>query len=314
MLLSASQRALAGSPENAAAAAVAYDEGEKLMGLGQIAEACRSFDESYKLDPQLGVLLHLADCREQNGQLASAWLAFRDAAEWAERVHDDRAEVARDCADELEPRMSTLTLVLPRDLPSGAMVRRNGSVVPASSLSNPLPVDAGDYEIEVSAPGFVTYLAKVTVRQEGEHAEVKVPRLLADSPRVTVRSQVGAPAQPSLLGAKWPAFAALGVGVAGGGLGIATMIVALDSKHAADAQCGLGTHYCEINGVEQRSYALQMADFATVGAIVAGVGLAGAGVLWFVLPAPAAPHSAKGMSSEVVLGFLPNGVQARGRF
>ncbi|HEX5098164.1 MAG TPA: hypothetical protein VFV94_01635, partial [Polyangiaceae bacterium] len=71
-----------------AAAVLAYDQAEALMAAGKVAEACPRYAESQKLDPQLGTLLHLADCLEKKGQTASAWAAFRDASEIAEQRGD----------------------------------------------------------------------------------------------------------------------------------------------------------------------------------------------------------------------------------
>src|SRR5258706_3292372 len=71
-----------------AAAVSAYDEAETLIAQGKLAEACPRYAESQRLDPQLGTLLHLADCMERNGQTASAWAGFREASEVAGTLGD----------------------------------------------------------------------------------------------------------------------------------------------------------------------------------------------------------------------------------
>src|SRR6188768_3684544 len=80
--------------DNHAAAVQLYDAAEALAKAGRLAEACPKYGESYRLDPQLGALLHYADCRERNGELASAYAAFRDAAEIAAQKNDDRKALA----------------------------------------------------------------------------------------------------------------------------------------------------------------------------------------------------------------------------
>ena len=40
----------------------AYDDAEKLMAAHDYAAACPKYAESQQRDPQLGTLLHLADC------------------------------------------------------------------------------------------------------------------------------------------------------------------------------------------------------------------------------------------------------------
>ncbi len=81
------------------------------MASGAYGDACARFSESERLDPAAGTLLNLADCYERNGQLASAWLTFREATTAAEL--SDRAawsEQASARARLLEPRLPTLTV------------------------------------------------------------------------------------------------------------------------------------------------------------------------------------------------------------
>src|SRR5690606_27175102 len=73
-----------------AAAIVAFDEAQSLMESGELAEACKKYGQSHRLDPQLGTLLHWAHCLEQIGHTASAWAGFREAAELAEAKGDSR--------------------------------------------------------------------------------------------------------------------------------------------------------------------------------------------------------------------------------
>src|SRR5262249_16693409 len=74
--------ARAQSPE----ADVLFREGKKLLKDGQIAEACEKLDASERLQSTVGTLLNLADCRERNHQLATAWATFRKAAVAAKKA------------------------------------------------------------------------------------------------------------------------------------------------------------------------------------------------------------------------------------
>ncbi|HET9623813.1 MAG TPA: hypothetical protein VFP84_20715, partial [Kofleriaceae bacterium] len=91
-----------------------FDEGRKLRAAGKIAEACAAFDSSEKLDPVVTTLLNLADCRETNHQLATAWGEFVDAARMARDAKDAKAKkyerTAQARAKKLEPRLSKLTI------------------------------------------------------------------------------------------------------------------------------------------------------------------------------------------------------------
>jgi len=62
-----------------AEAEVLFREGKRLMKEGKLAEACDKLEASDRLESSIGTLLNLADCREKNKQLVSAWLAFHKA-------------------------------------------------------------------------------------------------------------------------------------------------------------------------------------------------------------------------------------------
>src|SRR5258706_9611233 len=67
-----------------------FDEGRALIKAGKVAEACTAFEGSQKLDPAVTTLLNLAECREQNRQLATAWGAFLDANRLARATNNDK--------------------------------------------------------------------------------------------------------------------------------------------------------------------------------------------------------------------------------
>src|SRR5437764_523426 len=65
-----------------------FEDGLKQLDAGSFAEACTSFEGSQKLEPKVITLLQLADCREKNHQLASAWNRFNDARQMATQAGD----------------------------------------------------------------------------------------------------------------------------------------------------------------------------------------------------------------------------------
>ena len=125
------------------------------------AEACPLFEASYRADPQIGVLLYLADCHEHVGRLASAYAEFNDAAELAQQRGDAREAVARQRAGALAPRLSKVRVVAPASPPPGFAIKRDGVDV-TLLVGGELAIDPGDHEIEASAPGYVAWSKKIT--------------------------------------------------------------------------------------------------------------------------------------------------------
>src|SRR6266850_4767204 len=83
--------AVAQSPE----AETLFREGKRLLKEGKVSEACDKLAASERLESSTGALLNLGDCREKNGQLATAWAAFVKAATSAKLAHDKREAEAR---------------------------------------------------------------------------------------------------------------------------------------------------------------------------------------------------------------------------
>src|SRR5262249_30335548 len=96
-----------------------FDEGRRLMDAKSYALACPKFAASQKLDPGAGTLLNLADCYDKNGQTASAWATFDEAAAEATKSgHLDWAAQARDRAAALEPTLARLTISVTTPIPN----------------------------------------------------------------------------------------------------------------------------------------------------------------------------------------------------
>src|SRR5512138_1970480 len=94
-----------------AAAEQLFADGERLMKEGKLPEACEAFAASNRIESRAGTLVNLGLCREQNGQLASAWSAFKDSLT---RVRDPKKQqIATDHITAIEPRLSYLTISVP---------------------------------------------------------------------------------------------------------------------------------------------------------------------------------------------------------
>jgi hypothetical protein len=150
---------------------------------GRYADACPKFEESFRLDRQIGTQLNLANCFEQLGRIASAWALFTEVLETAKEAEDRafaEAAVAR-----LKPRLPRIEIAASK-LP-GVEVKLDGSVIAAGL---PRVVDPGPHKLEFSATGRVTRLLDI-VAVEGQLLPVEVPALDA------VPESAAAPASPA---------------------------------------------------------------------------------------------------------------------
>jgi hypothetical protein len=155
-----------------------FRDGKRLMKEGKIAEACDKLDASNRLESSVGTLLNLADCREKNKQLATAWVTFLKASAAAKQSGkaDKREAEARRRASLLEPRLAYLTITVPDKVRvAGLVVTRNDNVVDAALWNTAVPVDPGVYEVTASAPGRSPWKTKVEINTEGQKATVEVP-------------------------------------------------------------------------------------------------------------------------------------------
>ena len=265
---------------NKAAAIAAFDDASSLAEQGNLKAACPKFAESQRLDPQLGTLLNLALCLEQNGQTASAWSSFREAAELAEKRGDERQAAAQEHATALKPKLMRMQLDVPKDLPAGATIQRNGARLDQSHWAAVAYLDPGNYVMDITAPSHKSVQVKVVLQAEGQVTSVEIPSLVATTQ--TGAEPAETPAEKSVLAEKWPALAAAGVGVAGGVIWAIFGTQSLSAKATGDKECTAAG--CSADGVQARSDALAAGDIATVGMVLTGVGLASATVLWFTLP------------------------------
>ena len=286
-----------------------FREGKRLMKEGKLAEACDKFEASDRLDPSVGTKLNLADCREKNGQLATAWATFLKAATEAKQAGTDpkREAEAKKRATALEPRLAYLTISVPdASRVEGLVIKRNGVAIDAALWNQGIPVDPGEYEISGEAPGHEPWSTKVTINAEGQKASVEVPRFkrLEDlQPGTTAKTVEPAPVAPAapttpiapppadvhadegepgtFTGTRKLAVAAAVVGVAGVAVGAVFGAKANDLERQADATCPNAA--CgDMHAIQLNQDARSDATIANVGFIGGGVLVAGAAALWFL--------------------------------
>lgn len=191
--------ALAAEPTSKADAL--FEEARQLMLEGRHVEACPKLEESQRLDPAVGTLLHLGECFAKTGRTASAWRAFREAIARARAEgRSEREEIAATRAQNLEAELAKLQISVPvgHSLP-GLTIRENGVDLPESSWGAAIPVDPGPHVIEVAAPGHLPWRTQAAVMDPGRTLVVSVPRLVPeqDLPKTNAGDPPDAGGQPA---------------------------------------------------------------------------------------------------------------------
>jgi hypothetical protein len=315
---------LPAAAQNKAAAEAAFKEARRLLGQGNVAEACPKFEASLKLDPALGTQLNLADCYERVGRTASAWANFIEVAE--KDVRKARAAEARRRAKALEPRLSRLTVSAdPRD--DALHVRRDGEDITAL-LGVDVPVDPGKHTIS-AIHGSEVWSDDVVIAGEAQTASVTVPRFWKDfdvakpsptvaepGPAPTPERAPAPPAEPAPSGGRDRTWAWIvgGVGVAAVATGLVFGGIA---KSRWDSSADLGCHdnaagqwACPPgDAYDKATSAKGAATTSTVFVVAGGAALVGAGVLWVLAPEKERPVSVAPAAAPGELGVV-----VRGRF
>ena len=214
-----------------------FDDAVKLMAAGHLTAACPKYAESHKLDPQLGTLLHLADCHEKVGKTASAWAGYKEAAEIAARRNaaggnERREQVARARAAALEPKLSSVVVRVAQGDGAGLEIRRDGELLGREAWGSAMPIDPGRYTFVAQAPGKKTWTQTVDVGPNGAKVDVTIPALVDDgvtpSPTasgLTTPTDVVTPPAADRQGRgttqRTAGYLLTGLGVIGAGVGVA---------------------------------------------------------------------------------------------
>jgi hypothetical protein len=265
------------------AAEALFKEGRALLASGRIEEACDRFRRSAEIEPRVGTLLNVGECFERTRQYASAWGAFREAANLAARGGDDREGLAREKAALVERRAARLTLTVAP--PSrGASVTRNGVRVDPAAFDTAIPVDPGAQDIVVAAPDRKPWRARLQLL-EGESGRLAVPPL--------ERLPAAPPPRPDAADPGAGTQAKVGIGLEiGGGVTLATGLLfgALAMNKWSSVEDTCPNARCPSAGDRDRleSDRRRASTFATVSTVttIAGGAVLAAGVV-IHLTAPA---------------------------
>jgi len=249
-----------------------FRQGQALLDAGRFEAACAKFEASETLENGLGTLLHLGDCYERAGRMASAWHTFLEAEAVAHSKKDlEREQVAAQRVTALEPKLSRIVFVVPQtSRVPGLTVNLGPNAIPAGSWGTIIPVDAGVQRISASAKGHSPW-----------HLDVEVSRSEARQYRITVPALD--PLLPQASTSRRSAYRTAGVVTGSVGLaGIGAGAVFSALKHTEDpGTCGTGATQCSPAKSNAAYSNASTVSFALGGALLA------TGVTLFVLaPSP----------------------------
>jgi hypothetical protein len=278
---------------NDARAEILFNTAKQLQSGGQTADACDLFSESKRLAPGIGVSLHLADCYERVGRTASAWQEFESAERMArDRGDDKRADLARDHARALEPRLERLTLATaPGAAHPGWQVMLDGAQLPADHWNTAMAMDPGDHTVVVGVPGRAARTLRahldagsnaVTLQlDEAPALPLAMSRPSGSTSQTESETQIAtsAPSPPESSAGSgseaWRTWAEVGlVGITAVGVGFGSFFMIRRG------------HFIEEGPPADPILTNQASTAATISFVASGVALTSAFVLFFTTPGP----------------------------
>jgi hypothetical protein len=276
-LLLSSHPATAQSPvkSRAARADLLFQQAQALLDTGHVAAACVKFEASETAENRLDTLLHLADCYQREGRLASAWHTFlqAEAVSRNERNREHEQAAAQRVAA-LEPRLTRVVFLVPTtSRVPGLTLRLGANTVPATSWGVSIPVDAGVQHVSAAAAGYDPWTVEIDASHgEGQQFRVNVPALspVAGSQAANARRN---------------AYRTAGVvtgsfGLAGLGAGA---VFSAMSRNASDAKsCSNSQLQCTPSPSNKSA----LSDAATVSFALGGTLLATGVTLFVLAPSP----------------------------
>lgn len=276
------------------------------------------------MEPNVATLTNLANCREKEGRLASAWSAFLQV-EAQTRTDPKQATLnaaARKHAQALEPRLSYLTISVADDsrIPD-LVISRDSMIVDTVEWNSGIPIDSGEHVVSGKAPGHETWSTTLTIGV-GERKSVNVPKfkILVDlAPKPGVTPPLAAAPPPIVDTPEATAFTTrrkIALGMAGtavvvAGVSVAFGISAKGLRDDALARCPATSCGIDDAAAAQalNDHGRERALYANIGFGVAGAAAIGTVVLWFM----GAPESPRRVAVTPVTGAI-NGFALGGTF
>lgn len=298
--------------QDAATADALFREGKQLAAKGDWVAACPRFAEGHRLRPAAaGILLNLANCEEQIGQLVAALDHFRKARVLI-GADDPRTSMVDGRVSVLERRIVQATFRAPADFPPDSRVLLDDVPLLPEHLGTARAMDPGPHTLRVRSPGRKDAELELLF-QEGASLDVELPLGEPLSSPTTV-PPTGPPVpreRPSSDG-RIPIGIAVGaVGLVGVGAAIATGIMVGGEQDTVDEECDASSRRCSVEGLDaaEAGQTLLVANAVAWGVGIVGVGAGAALLISAVIDAEDEPV---GLAVQPTLAGTTLGV--RGRF
>ena len=281
-----------------------FDQGLSDMLAGHFGIGCPKLAESYRLEPQPGVLFTLAECYRREGRIATASARYGDFLELYKTLSPDEQRRQRERFDisnkertELLPLIPRLTVILPSSAPPITVVTKDGSRLRAEELGAPLPVDPGEHVFTTQAPGGPLTRHRTNVRvgderrieltvvlpaTEADPVPGAAPAVPDDAARPSTDRDVARASdrggEPASTRRGW-AYAFGTVGVAGIVVGAVTGALVLSQRSVIRDSCN-SQNECDPAGLEAADRARKLGLVSTIGFGIGAAGLTTGTLLW----------------------------------
>jgi hypothetical protein len=299
-----------------ATAELLFRQGLDAMKANKFKEACDAFAGSNEAERSVGTEINLGLCNEKQGKLATAWGMYRSAAGYADlQGQKERGDLARAEAAKLEPKLHKLNVTVKPPQPEGFKMTRNGQTVPNATLGTDVPLDPGDYVIEVDAKGKQHWKQSIKIVAGPGTEKLEIPQL-EDAPvdKTLPPPPPGGgdytPPQPARDGStqRLVGYIAGGAGIVAAGVAVILEVVAVKESDKSDSNAAAASKINPVAGTptfdadtlnkkslsDSASSQHRAAKRDETGAIITGIGavvLIGAGIT-LILTAPSSKSSA----------------------
>lgn len=276
-LMVAMQASPSWAQSSTAAAVQLFDEGRAALQEGDLNRACTKFEESNRIEPATGTAFNLANCEEQRGRLATAWVTFRQVASRM-KPDDPRLAIANEHIAVLDRRVPHLILGASAHTPAGTRVRVDDLELVDGSFGSAIPLDPGPHRVLIRSPGVPARQSSITLT-EGETLTLPLdaPEQAEPSKKRTGRF-LGMTREEAL-------WVSGGIGVTGLLVGSIAGVVGLNAQAVGDGNCSDLTRTCSPRGHDANQRAKTMATVSTVGFAVGVLGVGSAAYVYLAVPA-----------------------------